>query len=33
MQNFGLSMLYFWISYIIVTVIGILHTVFNIYTY
>ncbi len=31
MQNFGLSMLYFWISYIIVTVVGILHTVFNIY--
>ena len=26
-----MSMLYFWISYAIVTVIGILHTVFNIY--
>lgn len=31
MNNFGISMLYFWICYIIVTVIGILHTVFNIY--
>ncbi|MFZ7132181.1 MAG: hypothetical protein ACOWWR_07475 [Eubacteriales bacterium] len=31
MQNFGMSMLLFWLSYIIVTVIGILHTVFNIY--
>lgn len=31
MQNFGMSMLYFWSGYIIVTVIGILHTVFNIY--
>ena len=30
MQNFGLSMLWFWASYIIVTIIGILHTVFNI---
>jgi len=31
MQNFGISMLWFWVSYIIVTVIGILHTVLNIY--
>lgn len=30
MQEFGLSMLWFWVSYIIVTVIGILHTIFNI---
>ena len=31
MQNFGMSMLWFWIAYVCVTVIGILHTVFNIY--
>ena len=31
MQNFGLSMLWFWICYVIVTIVGILHTVFNIY--
>lgn len=31
MQNFGLSMLWFWICYILVTLIGILHTIFNIY--
>ncbi len=31
MQNFGMSMLWFWISYILVTLMGILHTVFNIY--
>ena len=31
MQNFGFSMLWFWIAYIIVTLIGILHTIFNIY--
>ena len=30
MQNFGLSMLWFWLSYIIVTMIGIGHTVINI---
>ena len=30
MQNFGMSMLWFWVSYIIVTLIGIGHTVFNI---
>ncbi len=31
MQNFGYSMLWFWVSYIVVTLIGILHTTFNIY--
>ena len=31
MRNFGRSMLMFWIAYLIVTLIGILHTVFNIY--
>ena len=31
MQNFGRSMLMFWLCYILVTVVGILHTVFNIY--
>lgn len=31
MQNFGLSMLWFWICYVIVTCVGILHTIFNIY--
>ena len=31
MENFATSMLWFWVAYIIVTVIGILHTVFNIY--
>ena len=31
MQNCGLSMLWFWICYILVTLIGILHTIFNIY--
>ena len=31
MQNFGFSMLWFWIAYIIVTLIGILFTIFNIY--
>ena len=30
MQNFGMSMLWFWTAYIIVTLIGIGHTVFNI---
>lgn len=30
MQNFGLSMLCYWSAYIIVTVIGVLHTIFNI---
>lgn len=31
MQNFGMSMLWFGICYTLVTIIGILHTVFNIY--
>ena len=31
MSNFGLSMLWFWVAYIIVTLIGVLHTIFNIY--
>ena len=30
MQNFGMSMLWFWIAYIIVTLIGVGHTFFNI---
>ena len=30
MQNFGISMLWFWISYVIVTLIGVGHTIFNI---
>jgi hypothetical protein len=31
MQNFGASMLFFWLCYGLVTLVGILHTVFNIY--
>lgn len=31
MRNFGMSMLWFWAAYAVVTIIGILHTVFNIY--
>ena len=31
MRDFGMSMLWFWIAYILVTVVGIAHTVFNIY--
>ena len=31
MQNFGMSMLWFWVCYAIVTCIGMLHTIFNIY--
>ena len=31
MQDFGRSMLMFWLSYIIVTCVGITHTIFNIY--
>ena len=31
MQNFGRSMLMFWVAYLIVTCIGILHTILNIY--
>ena len=31
MQNFGMSMVWFWVCYTAVTCIGILHCVFNIY--
>ncbi len=31
MENFGRSMVMFWICYVCVTLVGILHTVFNIY--
>ncbi|MDO5311626.1 MAG: hypothetical protein Q4E94_06930 [Clostridia bacterium] len=31
MQDIGKSMLWFWTGYILVTVIGIIHTIFNIY--
>ena len=31
MKNFGMSLLWFWVCYLVVTVIGILHTTFNIY--
>lgn len=31
MQNLGMSMLWFWLCYFIVTCVGVLHTVFNIY--
>ena len=30
MRSFGMSMLWFWIGYIVVTLIGIGHTIFNI---
>ena len=30
MENFGMSMLWYLLSYVIVTLIGILHTIFNI---
>ena len=30
MQNFGMSMLWFWVAYFVVTLIGIMHTIFNI---
>lgn len=30
MQNFGFSMLWYWVAYSIVTLIGVLHTIFNI---
>lgn len=30
MENFGISMLWYWVAYFIVTIIGILHTIFNI---
>lgn len=31
MENFGYSMLWFWASYVVVTLLGMLHTVFNIF--
>ncbi|WP_040950526.1 hypothetical protein [Gorillibacterium massiliense] len=31
MQDFAMSMIWFWICYFLVTIIGVLHTVFNIY--
>jgi hypothetical protein len=31
MQNFGMSMLWFWLCYIVVTCVGIFHTMFNIF--
>ncbi len=31
MQDFGMSMLWFWVCYFLVTIVGILHTIFNIY--
>lgn len=31
MTHFGMSMLWFWISYILVTCAGIVHTIINIY--
>lgn len=30
MSNFGMSMMWFWLCYVIVTCVGVLHTVFNI---
>lgn len=30
MENFGFSMLWYWVAYFIVTMIGMLHTIFNI---
>ena len=30
MQNFAMSMLWFWVCYVLVTLVGVLHTVFNI---
>lgn len=30
MENFGFSMLWYWVAYLIVTLIGMLHTIFNI---
>lgn len=30
MEQFGMSMLYFWICYILVTLVGMIHTIFNI---
>ncbi len=31
MQNFGMSMLWFWLCYFVVTCVGIVHTMFNIF--
>lgn len=31
MQDFAMSMLWFWIGYIAVTAVGIMHTIFNIF--
>ena len=31
MQRFGMSILWFWVCYIIVTLVGMLHTMFNIF--
>jgi len=31
MRNLGISVLWFWICYIVVTTVGIMHTIFNIY--
>jgi len=31
MKNLGMSMLWFWVAYAAVTIVGIAHTVFNIY--
>ena len=31
MENFAMSMLWFWVCYILVTLVGIGHTIFNIY--
>lgn len=31
MERFGTSMLWFWLCYLLVTCVGILHTIFNIY--
>ncbi|MDE6106404.1 MAG: hypothetical protein K2F84_04850 [Bacteroidales bacterium] len=31
MENFGLSMLWFWAAYVVVTFIGCMHCIFNIY--
>ena len=30
MQNFGYSMLWFWAAYLLVSLVGVLHTIFNI---
>lgn len=31
MQNFGFSMIWYWSAYFLVTIVGVMHTVFNIY--